>query len=559
MERRTEAKSKYIRVFTKLKKQTEKKQTATISQSIKQMKQTWKDLEEAHSNYMKEVPSTENEDEVTRLAEEFGDLESNMEDVIANAAKLSIGREEETRGSAKAKFEQAYDQLKEKVQNWEKANISKIIKQVKVAWNNFEKAHISYVKEVDSSGKEDEASQFVDEFGELESDKEDIIAKADELANKEEEVFEEFSEDPPEDAKEKDKYVKNKDSAAFGPTSPQKRKEKIMAEPLYKNEEDSNEAGEAESAEKAEVKGGKKNKSGLKPKPKSKVNTDDEGNAADSNEEEEGESDGQTESVEEAEEAEDKREKKFFLKKTRSKLKGMAKSVMAKSSAENVQLTVQDTLGKITVSKDQFARFQVLLKDQLVDNWEETSESKVFQGVQVEKYTEFLELFKTSTGIDKKVYAEFKAMEFTDRMDDKVKSFTCKGSNNSGKYGIYMAVKRPQENKIDVAYAMYSYKAKFTGNSSAEPNNYKIWKAEKDAKTGLYRLTTPVVENILTGKLMSPNRNFTVGDMNELTENFIVAKALQAFAHYGVIPKVTWAEDVPKVDQESKLQIEEVP
>ena len=106
---------------------------------------------------------------------------------------------------------------------------------------------------------------------------------------------------------------------------------------------------------------------------------------------------------------------------------------------------------------------------------------------------------------------------------------------------------------------MYDYKAQFTGNSTASPNKYKIWNTEKEKTTGLYRLTTPVVENILTGKLMKPNRNLTVGDMNELTENFIVAKALMAFANNGVIPKVTWAEDIPKIDQQSKPQIEEVP
>ena len=86
MERRIEAKSKYIRVFTKLKKQTEKKQTATISRTIRQVKETWNDLEEAVSNYMGEVPSADN----VALVEERGDLESDMEEIIAKAEKLSI-------------------------------------------------------------------------------------------------------------------------------------------------------------------------------------------------------------------------------------------------------------------------------------------------------------------------------------------------------------------------------------------------------------------------------------------------------------------------------------
>ena len=34
--------------------------------------------------------------------------------------------------------------------------------------------------------------------------------------------------------------------------------------------------------------------------------------------------------------------------------------------------------------------------------------------------------------------------------------------------------------------------------------------------------------------------------MDELVENFIVTKALQAFAHYGTIPSVTYVEDQVK-------------
>lgn len=469
MERRTEAKSQYIRVFTKLKKQTEKNQKATISKSIRQVKDAWKDLEEAHSNYAKEASSAEN----LKLVQERGDMESDMEEIIANASMLSIGREEETWSSAELKYKEASNKLNKMVEKEEKTNISQTIKEVKANWRNFETAHTKLRQELTGSGKEEEASQFDNKFGDLESDMEEMMDKAEELASREEEVFKE-----------------------------------CLAEQL---------------------------------------STDEVGSGADGNET------GGAESREEAETPEDKGEKNKkpgFMSKTKSLLK---------SVAENVQHTVQNTLGKVVVSKDQYDRFQVALKDQLVDQWEETSASKVFQGVQIEKYPEFLELFRTATGIDDKVFAEFKAMEFTDRMDDKVKSFTCEGSATGGKYGVYMAIKRPQEDKIDVAYAMYDYKAKFTGNSTASPNKYNIWNTEKDKTTGLYRLTTPVVENILTGKLMNPNRNFTVGDMNELTENFIVAKALQAFAHYGVISKVTWAEDVPKIDQQSKPQIEEVP
>ena len=54
------------------------------------------------------------------------------------------------------------------------------------------------------------------------------------------------------------------------------------------------------------------------------------------------------------------------------------------------------------------------------------------------------------------------------------------------------------QNKLDVAYAMFNYKAKFKGSE------------------GLLKLT----------------------DINKLAENSITTKALHAFVHSGAIPKV---------------------
>ena len=105
---------------------------------------------------------------------------------------------------------------------------------------------------------------------------------------------------------------------------------------------------------------------------------------------------------------------------------------------------------------------------------------------------------------------------------------------------------------------MYTYKAKFVGSAKAKPNQYKIWHAES-AKDGLYRLTKPLVENILTGKMMEPDRFFRKADIDELAENFIVAKALQAFAHYGIIQKVSFVEDEDKdtrIEQQSKPMLQ---
>ena len=99
---------------------------------------------------------------------------------------------------------------------------------------------------------------------------------------------------------------------------------------------------------------------------------------------------------------------------------------------------------------------------------------------------------------------------------------------------------------------MYTFKAEFVGSSTAKPNQYKIWHTER-ANNGLYRLTKPLVEDVLTGKMIQPDRFFRKADMDELAENFIVTKALKAFAHSGSIPKVTYVED-----QEQKPRIEEI-
>ena len=139
--------------------------------------------------------------------------------------------------------------------------------------------------------------------------------------------------------------------------------------------------------------------------------------------------------------------------KEEDKNKGAYRTVKAFGSAivskgknvlENVQNTVSSVLGGIQVSKKQFEEFQTALKDQLVSSWDETVETKVFHGIEIDSYPEFLDLFQSTTGIDDKVKDMLKTMKFTERLDDKVKTFTCQGTDTSGKYGMYMALKRPQ-------------------------------------------------------------------------------------------------------------------
>ena len=137
-------------------------------------------------------------------------------------------------------------------------------------------------------------------------------------------------------------------------------------------------------------------------------------------------------------------------KEKTSRKKGLIGSVTsvvngAREAVQNVGETISRTLGLIQVSKKQLDEYQLQLKDQLIGKWEEKSHAKVFKGVQIARYTEFLNNFQKSTGIDDKVRADFENMEFTDSLDDKVKTFTCEGTDTGGKYGMYLAIKRPDE------------------------------------------------------------------------------------------------------------------
>ena len=109
---------------------------------------------------------------------------------------------------------------------------------------------------------------------------------------------------------------------------------------------------------------------------------------------------------------------------------------------------LSDILDCIHPSKEQYEKFQSSLKDKLVSKWTESSESKVFQGVEIAQYDKFLDFFQEATGLDDKVRAELETMKFIDRMDDKVKIFSYGGTSLSGKFGMYVALKRPQVRKV---------------------------------------------------------------------------------------------------------------
>ena len=203
---------------------------------------------------------------------------------------------------------------------------------------------------------------------------------------------------------------------------------------------------------------------------------------------------------------------------------------------KNIGDQMSHTLGTVQVSKRQYDDYQAQMKNQLVSEWKEGSIAKVYQGVELAKYPQFLDNFQRVTGVDQKIRTDFENMEFTDMLSDKLKVFTCDGTDVGGKYGMYMAVKRPDEvlmsffcckltkhfqEKVDIAYAMFSFEGAFVEHIPL-----------------LERLKHARVDDLLTGHIGNAKRLLRKGDVDELASNFIVTKALQAFAHNGYIRKV---------------------
>ena len=69
-------------------------------------------------------------------------------------------------------------------------------------------------------------------------------------------------------------------------------------------------------------------------------------------------------------------------------------------SQEHVGNRIANTLQQIPVSKDKFQKYQCTLADRLIEKWKEEATVKVFRGVELDKYSKFLDQFQKSTGID---------------------------------------------------------------------------------------------------------------------------------------------------------------
>merc|ERR1739838_71330 len=188
-------------------------------------------------------------------------------------------------------------------------------------------------------------------------------------------------------------------------------------------------------------------------------------------------------------------------------------------------------LSAITVSKNDMVEFQKQLSEQMVEAWNESSECKLFRGIDKARYGEFLELFQETTGISDKVLAAFKTVLIGTEFHDQLKTFKCNETDLDGIYGMYAVVTRIEAGKpvLDVAYSVFTFKTSLLGNKK---KHFGLQKTE--------------VKDVMTDEKKS-NKRLKVKDIQIMTQNFIVAKALQNFADAGIIPSVRYKEEHPMV------------
>merc|ERR1739838_552766 len=116
---------------------------------------------------------------------------------------------------------------------------------------------------------------------------------------------------------------------------------------------------------------------------------------------------------------------------------------------------MKELLSSVPVSRKDKESFEETVHAQIVEKWDEKSQSNLFVGIQLEKFDDFLVSFKESTGVDGPTMASLKTMVYTDKVEKQIKEFQCEGTDMGGMYGMFAVVKRPEENKVDVAHAIY--------------------------------------------------------------------------------------------------------
>ena len=183
-------------------------------------------------------------------------------------------------------------------------------------------------------------------------------------------------------------------------------------------------------------------------------------------------------------------------------------------------------LQKVKVSKGDAGEFEKLIQ-QRIRSWNEKTTWKKRIGIELENYDEFLESFQRSTGIDKETLESLKDIKYCNHSDELIKSFSIKNTGTSGAFGLIALSKC--DNKIDLAYAVYSVAVEFKPVTRLKANLFVFF--------GIPQLCLEEEE-------VFEDFDFTSVDLEKLQENYIKAKALKSFANEGIVKKINYVKSI---------------
>ena len=183
-------------------------------------------------------------------------------------------------------------------------------------------------------------------------------------------------------------------------------------------------------------------------------------------------------------------------------------------------------LQKVKVSKGDAGEFEKLIQ-QRIRSWNEKTTLKRRIGIELENYDEFLESFQRSTGIDKETLESLKDIKYCNHSDELIKSFSIKNTGTSGAFGLIALSKC--DNKIDLAYAVYSVAVEFKPVTRLKANLFILF--------GIPQLCLEEEE-------VFEDFDFTSVDLEKLQENYIKAKALKSFANEGIVKKINYVKSI---------------
>ena len=117
-------------------------------------------------------------------------------------------------------------------------------------------------------------------------------------------------------------------------------------------------------------------------------------------------------------------------------------------SDDNLTDKIRSSFLEVHLSKESYEELERQLSEQLVDDWKEDLQCKVFRGIKKENYLEFLELFQKATGIDenviKRLHVKLALVVHGKMIQKTLKSFKYDSKSDgaviTGQFGMYGAV-----------------------------------------------------------------------------------------------------------------------